>query len=234
MPYQTTATLVPRIIRRLTQVVGTGTQIYAEDRILEILQEVYRQAARAYWWPDLMQRFDVNVDLTSGIVTSDLINPSRTARVESFGDIRSVFYNDYPRPLAQLPGNISTNALLTGIPGYVAPLAYGEDPTGYRWFKLVPVPSGDVNLHVLARITPINIFTDVDVLVPIDEFVLINGVCYKYCIEDGNNPAMAEQFRNTYESELQGEIDSYDNQPIPLDTRVGSIPGTFMDPDLYL
>jgi hypothetical protein len=234
MAYQTTANLVPRIIRRLTQVVGTGTQIYAEDRILEILAEVYRQSSRAYWWPDLMQRFDVTVDPTSGIVTSDLINATNTGRVESFGDIRSVFFNDYPRPMSQLPGNISSNSLLTGIPGYISPLTYGEDPTGYRLFKLVPVPSGTVNLHVLARITPVNIFTDVNVLVPIDEFVLINGVCFKYCVEDGNNPAMAEQFRNTFDTELQGEIDTYDSQPIPLDTRVGSIPGSFMDPDLYL
>lgn len=234
MPYKSTAELVPRIIRRLTQVPGTGTQIYAEDRILEILQEVYRQVVRAYWWPDLMQRFDVVPDTTTGIITSDLINALNTARVESFGDIRAVFYNDYPRPLAQLPGNVSPSSLLTGIPGYLQPLTYGEDPTGFRWFKLTPVPSGTVNLHVLARITPINIFIDSSVLVPVDEFILINGVCYKYCTEDGNNPAAAEQFRNMYESELKGEIDSYDNQPVPLDTRVGSIPGSFMDPDLYL
>ncbi len=46
--------LIADVVERVSLVPGTGTQVYAEDRIAQMLQDKFDAAFSEIWWPDYM------------------------------------------------------------------------------------------------------------------------------------------------------------------------------------
>ena len=67
-------------------VAGTGVQVYAEDRIAEMIQHKFDVLFDEVFWPQFLTWATWTLDGTLGVVTTDL-----TDLVKRFEDVRVVF-----------------------------------------------------------------------------------------------------------------------------------------------
>ena len=84
-------------------VAGTGVQVYAEDRIAEMIQHKFDVLFDEVFWPQFMSWEELTLDGTLGIVTTDM-----TSKIKRFDDIRVIFAENSNTPLTKLAG-LTTN-----------------------------------------------------------------------------------------------------------------------------
>jgi len=203
--------IVQRCVRRMRQTAGTGAQRYSEDVLGDMVQSTFDMLFQLEWWPQFNKWYEfLPLDGVTGVVTSDL------SAIKKFEDIRFVFLDGYDRPLPQLnddviPANISGNT-----PRFIDPINVAA-----KVFRVLPMTS-TAFLHVRARIKPADFLPDDEV--PFDATALMEGACYRYLADDGNNPGSTEAFRNAFETYVKQMRINMAQAPIQLDPRSGTYP----------
>lgn len=215
----TLAQLVARTADRLSMVSGTGVQIYAEDRIAEMIQHKFDILFTETFWPQFCQWHTLTLDGTLGIVTTDL-----TDILKEIEDIQVLFIENSNTALTKI-SNLTTNPFeLSGT----TPIHYEGFSTGStyftsRVFQVWPKAStGDIIMR--CRTKP-DTFVANDTIY-FDDQALILGATYDYLEDDGTNPNATQKFQSLFESRVNQLKDNFNNDPISLDP-VTAIPQTF-------
>ena len=215
----TLAQLIARTADRLSMVSGTGVQIYAEDRIGEMIQHKHDILFDEAFWPQYCQWYTWTLDGTLGIVTTDL-----TDILKRYEDIHVIFNDNTNSALTKL-SNLTTNPFeLSGTqPIHYEGFSVGSAYFTSRVFQIWPkAATGDIIVRV--RTKP-DTFT-VEDEVSFDDQALILGATWDYLEDDGTNPNATQKFQNLFESRVNQLKDTFNNSPISLDP-VTNIPNTF-------
>lgn len=200
----TLSELTNRVAQRLSMVSGTGIQIYAEDRIAEMIQHKFDIVFDEFWWPKYNKWSTYVLDGSTGVVTTDL-----TDIIKRFEDIKSVFISGTERRVPILSSEVNPN-ILEGT----TPIAYEALDTASRVFKVWPITAtGSLDLNY--RTKPDN-FTATDTI-DIDEQLMILGATWDYLEDDGTNPSATQKMQALFEDRMSQLTSLHAKRPVPLD-----------------
>ena len=212
--------LTEKVIYRLSQVPGVATQVYAEDRIKDMIQRGFDTCFDELWWSDFVRWTSATLDGATGTVTTDL--SALSDPLTEWKHLRGVYYEDEQTPLPKLPNTFNPYALSGARPRYITPSGAAASVV-----KVWPVTStGD--LRLVYRAHP-GTFGDDDEI-PFDDAVLIYFACWDYMEDDGANPGSTAKFQSLFEQRLKSLKMSDNNQPIELDPRVTEYPTEWYTP----
>lgn len=207
--------LVTHVETALYQAAGPSTQLYSQDLIVQKITDAYITLAND---PDVRwKRYRLfnkyTLDGTTGRTTvaiSDLF--------KAFGDIYSIFVDQSRRPLTYL-GVHDNPYLITGS----RPIKYIRDTVD----TIRILPSGATgDIVIVGKSIPQPPFS-LDDIMTFDYLCISHYVCWQYAVDDGANPAMAEKFRQLFESRYKAIKDEEATEAILLSGDGNDIPTTW-------
>lgn len=204
--------LINRTSLRLSQVYGSGVQLYAEDRLAEMIQHKFDILFDEAYWDQFTEWYEWTLDGTLGVVTADLTNILK--RLE---DIKVIYIRNTLTKVTKLVS--TTNPyLLSGT----TPISYASSSNAAKVFKIFPATAtGKIN--ALVRTKPDTF--GLDDTVNFDDQCLILGAAYDYSEDDGTNPAATTKLQLLFENRVN-QIKKGMVTDIPLDP-VSYRPETF-------
>jgi len=215
----TLAQLIARTADRLSMVAGTGVQVYAEDRIAEMIQHKFDVLFDEAFWPQFLTWSTWTLDATLGVVTTDL-----TDLVKRFDDIRVIFPDGSNTSLTKIAALTTNPETLAGTtPIHFESLGPGASNKTTRVFNVWP-KTATGNIVVQYRTKP-DTFTITDEI-DFDDQALILGATFDYLEDDGTNPNATQKFQLLFEARVKQLKNTLNNSPISLDP-VTAIPQTF-------
>ena len=215
----TLSQLVARTADRLSMVSGTGVQVYAEDRIAEMIQHKHDILFDEAFWPQYSQWHQLTLDGTLGIVTTDL-----TDILKRYEDIQVIFRGGTTTALTKM-ANLTTNPFeLAGTtPIHYEAFAAGTTYFTSRVFQVWPkAATGTLVARIRTRPATFVAETEIN----FDDQALILGATYDYLEDDGTNPNATQKFQSLFESRVNQLKDNLNAAPISLDP-ITNIPTTF-------
>ena len=198
---------------------GTGVQIYAEDRIAEMIQHKFEVLFDEVFWPQFCSWHQWTLDGTLGIVTTDL-----TTLLTRFDDIQVIFPESSNSALTKLAA-ITTNPFeLSGtVPIHYEALGPLDTNKVSRVFQIWPKSATGI---IVSRIrTKPDTFTATDEI-DFDDQALIIGAAYDYLEDDGTNPNATQKMQLLFEARVKQLKNNFNDAPISLDP-VTALPQTF-------
>ena len=171
----------------MSMMIGTGTQIYAEDKMLTLIQSTFNLCFDYCFWNRFLNYYNFTLDGSTGVVVEDLTN-----KIKNFNDIKHVFVGS--DTLSKMGSNINPFTITGADPLYYIPT------NNEKIFKIVPFTSS-ANIVVSARIKPDDFTFDSEV--PFDEDAIIFGVCYEFSVDDDDNRVAAQKFSDLFQKRLQ-------------------------------
>jgi hypothetical protein len=215
----TLAQLITRAEDRLSMVDGVGAQVYAEDRLAEMIQHKFDILFDEVFWPQFCTWSTYTLDGTLGVVTVDL-----TELVKKFEDIQVIFPANSNSALTKLTSSTTNPFTLSGTtPIHYEALGPGDSNKVTRVFNIWPKTStGDINVRF--RTKP-DTFTSTDEI-DFDDQALILGTVFDYLEDDGTNPNATQKFQLLFETRVKQLKNLFNDGPISLDP-VTAIPQSF-------
>jgi len=187
----------------LSQVSGENVQLYAEDRIINMLQKTYNYVFDKLWWPDLMVRQTVTLNGTTGQATTNF------GALMKFDDIKNIYRVGDRDPLPEVALNANPDTI-TGN----RVRAYEPVTTALKIFKCYPVTSPD-QVIVQYRNRQANFVDDPTAVIAFDTDILVLGSVYDYLEDDGTNPGATEKYRAKFNSKFITAKAKYGTRIIP-------------------
>ena len=181
--------LINRTSIRLSQVYGSGVQIYAEDRLAEMIQHKFDVLFDEAFWPQFSDWYAWTLDGTLGVVTTDL-----TDILKRLEDIDVIYLGSTITKVTKLPSTVNPFTL-----NGTQAVHYTSGPSLAKPFKVVPATATGT-LHVHARTKPDTF--DLDDEVDFDDQALILGAAYDYSEDDGTNPASTQKLQLLFENRV--------------------------------
>jgi len=215
----TLSQLIARTADRLSMVGGTGVQVYAEDRIAEMIQHKFDVLFDEAFWPQFFNWTQYTLDGTLGVITTDV-----TDTIKRFEDIRVIFPESSNTPLTKM-SPLTTNPFeLSGTtPIHYEALGptFGNKIT--RVFRIWPLTStGDIVVGYRTKPDTFTLTDEID----FDDQSLILGSVFDYLEDDGTNPNATQKFQLLFEARVKQLKNNYNSAPISLDP-VTALPQTF-------
>lgn len=209
---QTLAELVQRCVTRLSMVPGIAVQVYAEDRLAEMLWHKFVTVRDRLWWDDYMDYVQLTQD-ANGLPqenvqrTKPLTPIGDEVYINKFSDIQYAWHPNRRDPLKYWPRRSNPAGVMRqGTTMYLLP----HEAKVVRFVQYQP------NLVMTLRVKRHYEYFQPDDVVPMDEQVLILGACWDYLEDDGTNPGQTEKFRNFFVDRLK-QLESDENEKeIPL------------------
>lgn len=204
--------LTQRVITRLSMIPGPAVQLYAEDRIAEMIYHKFVVIRDELWWDDLMEYMQVTLDANGRPVddirrTPPLIDVPGITIINKYQDIQHAWADGQRDPMPRLPGRTNVSTMWRGS----RPVYRGPDQQ--KVIRFYPAVAG---ASVLLRYKTYVPFPQPDGVLPFDEQALILGACYDYLEDDGSNPSQIEKFLNLYAQRVS-QLKSQENSgEIPL------------------
>lgn len=210
---QTLSNLVQRTVTRLSMVGGVAVQVYAEDRIAEMIWHKFVMVRDELWWDDFMDY----INLTQGADGRPVENVVRELPASPIGD--------------EVVINMFTDIQYGWHPNYRDPLRYwprranpaGLQSLGSRTLYMLPDAAKVVRfmtpqpgLVMPLRVKRHYAYFQPNDVVPMDEQLLILGACYDYLEDDGTNAGQTEKFRNMFNDRLRQLKGNENEKEIPL------------------
>ena len=209
------SSIIRSVISELSQVPGTGVQLYAEGRILNYIQAAFDLVFEKVWWEDYMEWNLFTLDGVSGLPTT---NPTTIAR---FTDIRSCFWSTTTYRLRRCPEDLNIYSV-TGTTGrYIEPTA-----TTGKVFQIWPnAAAGTVRIHSRAR--PADLTTSTDI--KLDRLLMVYGAAWMAAQSDGSNPGEIDRLGRAFNKRFEDVRASRSEIPSDLDYRTGQVPTTWTE-----
>lgn len=222
---------VDEVIRRLSEVPGTATQDYSEERIVRLLNSAFKFIRSHCDWPELLTWHQRTLNGVDGRVTVPIAN------VLGPKDIKFIYPVNSDVKLALLPTTINpANVVLsTTQPRWVQLLGPADDPItqqGKFLFRLWPqAATGDINILVKNN----RIYTSkmMDDELWLDDEAMILHACMRQANSDGANQAEQGDFASQFADRMR-QI-TKENLNLPIDNNPGSTttPYSWFDPTVY-
>lgn len=221
--------IVEEVIRRLSEVPGLGTQVYAEERIVRLVNSAFKFIRTHAEWPELMQWYTRTLDGTTGKVTVPLIN------VLGPKDLKAVFPENSDRKLSILPTSINVNKLIGATSRWVQLLGVIDDPlvNDARYlFKVWPIQSTG-NLNILVKHNRVWGDSHMEDEMWLDDEAIVLHCCMREANSDGANPAEQNDFSEQFKDRMRQL--TRDNHRFPTELNPGGVttPYTWFDPAEY-
>lgn len=204
----TLSEIVQKVIVRISQVPGTGVQLYAEDRIAQMIQEIFDMAFEDYWWPQFYYESTFTLDGTNGLITGNIAN-----NIKRYQDIQYMFFNNDTQPMKEKPASYNPS-LVVGSHAYM--FQPYNDVT--KVFQVLPKTSVGV-VTVIGRTKPADFNGGDEVL--FDTTALVLGAARDYLEDDAANPGAIDKFEQMFEARIRQLKNSLDQHPRILDPRIG-------------
>lgn len=208
----TLSDLVQRTVTRLSMVPGIAVQVYAEDRIAEMIWHKFVMVRDELWWDDYMDY----TQLTQGVHGLPIENVVRELPptpvgdevvINSFTDIQYAWHPNRRDPLKHWPRRANPmGAMRAGTTLWLMP-----DAT--KVVRFMPYEPGRV---MMVRHKRHYTFFQPDDIVPMDDQLMILGACYDYLEDDGTNAGQTEKFRNLFNDRLRQLKGDENEKEIPL------------------
>lgn len=204
--------LVQRTVTRLSMVSGIGVQVYAEDRIAEMIQHKFETVRDMLWWDDLMEWQVVTQD-ADGRPTENIVRSLPTSPVgdeiviNQFQDVQHAWHPDRQDPLKDLPRRSNPKAAFReGNSLYLI-------PDSQKVIRFAPYQPG---MQMMIRYKRWYDTFEPDDVVPMDDQLMILGAAYDYLEDDGTNAGQTEKFLNYYNDRLRQLLSQENDREIPL------------------
>lgn len=208
---KTLQALTTDVEKMLYQAAGPGVQIYAQDVLMQKIQQAFDHVFTTKFWPQFMVREVRTLDGVSGTVTAPF-----TSILEN-KDIHSIFRRNSDHPIPQLPNSINTLDLpVSDAIQFYAPTANSNLFTAY------PLEATD-EIVVVGRARPATEFIATDT-VPFDYLALEYWAAWEYCVDDASNAGMAAKFNGLFDSRMKELEDNEFTNVVQLNPRSGQIP----------
>ena len=195
---------------------GTGVQVYAEDRIAEMIQHKFDVLFEEAFWPQFLTWAQWTLDGTLGIVTTDLTN-----LLKRFEDIHVIYPDGSSQSLTKL-SSLTTNPFgLSGTtPRHYEALGPTDSNKSSRVFGVWPrTATGIIDVHYRTKPATFQGTDEID----FDDQALILGAVFDYLEDDGTNPNATQKFQLLFEARVKQLKKALNSAPISLDSRA-SIP----------
>jgi hypothetical protein len=211
--------LIARTADRLSQASGTGVQVYAEDRIGEMIQHKFDILFDRQFWPQFCTWQQVTLDGTLGVATVDF-----TDIIKRFVDIQVIYPENSNTMLTKLSQSTLNPFNLSGTsPVHFEALGPTATNKTTKVFNIWPkTATGDIILRYRTKPDTFTLQDTVD----FDDQALILGATYDYLEDDGTNPNATQKFQGLFESRVEQLEADYNNGPISLDP-ANARPATF-------
>ena len=190
MQTKTVQQLLSIIERMLYQAAGVDVQVYAQDIIVDKINQAFIRCFEAKFWPQFLVREVRTVDGVTGQVTVPFTS------ITTWEDVYRVFRTGSQKPLAIMPDSYNLLSLPTGtVSRFIAPSITSI-------FTVYPLEASD-EILVIGRARPINTgdFSLSDI-VPFDYMALAYHVAWEYAVDDASNGAMASKFQTLFDSRM--------------------------------
>lgn len=208
---KTLQALTTDVEKMLYQAAGPAVQIYAQDVIMQKIQQAFDHVFTTKFWPQFMVREVRTLDGATGLVTAPF-----TSIIES-KDIHSIFRKNSDRPIPQLPYSINTLDIPVGTA-----IKFYAPRTDANLFTAYPLDAVD-QLVVIGRSRPANEFIATDI-VPFDHLALEYWAAWEYSIDDASNAGMAAKFQGLFDSRMKELEDAEFSHVVMLNPRSEEIP----------
>lgn len=191
MQYDTLQNLTQQTIKKLSLYSGVDVQIYAEDRIADMIIDAYNELIEERFWTDCMQWNEFNLSGSLGIV-----NENVSTYIKDFNDIECIFSEYNKRHQLRKAHNTTIPQTIDGN----VPQLYTKSANPNKIFAVIPY-NATGKLYVRSR-NKITTFYPQD-FVPFDKLALIYKVCWQYTVDDGSNPAEQQKFLKLFEDRMK-------------------------------
>lgn len=199
--FQTLTQLTQRVIQRLSMYTGTSVQVYAEDRIAQMILDNYTLAFDDFDWQCLSFWKKYTLSGMEGKVVETVSND-----IVSFDDILCITTDStYKNPLRNL--HHSTNpALITGtVPQY-----YQESDDANKVFEVLPHESvGEVYVCSKGRMN-VNRLVTPEEIIPFDADYLVYATCADYLADDDSSKIQLDKFMKLRDNRMK-QLKDIDN-----------------------
>lgn len=195
----TVSDIVDAVILEISQVPGVSTQIYAEPRLLQLVEDAFDLVFQENWWNAYSSYVTGTLNGTTGLLTADILptTPSAIVPISSYTNIRTCFMSTRRRPIREFPPMTNPNSISGSLPLYKMP----DYTFPNRPIKFLPVDAtGDVIMEV--RQEPLHPFALTDTIY-IDTKMLVWGAAFLYVSDDGTNPGQVAKFQQLFENRLK-------------------------------
>ena len=200
--FQTLEKLTKRIIQRLSMYQGISVQIYAEDRIMQMILDNYNLVVDSFAWSTISFWKDFTLAGSNGEVLEDV-----SKDITSYGDILAIVPKDNSTySLRNLHSSTPPSEIEGTEPAYFRP-----HPTNTtKVFQIIPYNAvGILHVHAKGKLNTNQIITP-DTIIPFDSDYLVYAVCCDYLADDDNSRTQLEKFTQLRDGRL-GHLKIIDN-----------------------
>lgn len=215
----------------ISEVSGSGTQTYEEDRMLQDAVRGFNMIFKKTFWSQYCQWFRLTLDGALGIVTTDDLQ-----NVKDMEDFGSVHRDGERRMLPRLSRKLNPFTLNTGTQVAYWDLLNFRD-TNYAKRRLQFYPQASTGLvNIYARVYPVG-SNQIDVWkewdwddtpMEFDKDLLVNATAYACLVRDGLNPDATDDARERMEQRYKDIRGALASQPISI-TGFGGVPMIWQD-----
>lgn len=208
----TLSDLVQRTVTRLSMVAGVAVQVYAEDRIAEMIWHKYKLVRDELWWDDLMDYVTLTQD-DNGRPVENVVRQLPQSPVgdeiviNAFSDIQFAWSPHVRGPLKAMSRRYNPSGYMRqGRTMWIG----ADHEKVVRFYQFTP------GLTMTLRVKRYYPYFQPDDVVPMDDQLMILGAAYDYLEDDGINPGQTEKFRNMFNERLARLKSEENEKEIPL------------------
>ena len=184
--YQTLEKLIKRIIQRLSMYQGISVQVYAEDRIAQMILDNYNLVVDSFAWSSLSFWKEFTLAGSNGEVLEKVSD-----YITTFNDIISIVDAGDPTCVLNRLHNTTPPSEVSGtIPAY-----FRIHPTDKeKVFQVVPYEAvGKVLVNAKGKLNTNQTIVP-DTIIPFDSDYLVYAVCCDYLADDDNSQTQLQKF----------------------------------------
>lgn len=218
--------IVDDALEVIGEVSGAGTQTYSEDRMMGDTIRAFNLLFKKYYWDQYRQWFQLTLDGTTGVITTDAFN-----NVRDFEDFYSVHPDGKQAPLPVLSKRINPFTLTGTDIRYWASLPATHAQYLTRRLQFWPKTAiGKVN--VLARVYPKanGVLWDWEDIISLDKDMLVAGVAYMTLSADDLNAGAADAQKQMMEMRFKDIKASLSDKPIAVNDQTAIPTSWFISP----
>ena len=184
--YQTLEKLIKRIIQRLSMYQGISVQVYAEDRIAQMILDNYNLVVDSFAWSSLSFWKEFTLAGSNGEVLEKVSD-----YITTFGDIISIVDAGDPTCALKRLHNTTPPSEISGtIPAYFRIHPTDKD----KVFQVVPFEAtGKILVNAKGKLNT-NQTIIPQTIIPFDSDYLVYAVCCDYLADDDNSQTQLQKF----------------------------------------
>jgi len=176
-------------IKLLSQVAGTGVQMYAEDKLLIYVRQAFNAIFKQDFWPQYYEwETSIPLDGTGGIITT-------TVAYAEYDDIQYIWQAGTRREVPPLPARLNPSTVTGSTAQFFIP-AY---TTANKPIQILPLAAAG-SLDMYGRVHPgesSDLFNG-DTTLKFDRDLLTIATALEYATDDGDNPNAVAKLQDKY------------------------------------